>query len=120
LFTSGRGDDQARGGEYEVAKKPEAPANWAQARAQIDRGATGDKIAADDPAAAPLGTDAEAGGASTPAEQIARSLQLERHGENARAAAQAPLTAGRRQLVPWLVVIVALAIAVVIALVVAG
>jgi hypothetical protein len=103
-----------------VTRKPEAPTNWAPARARIDRGETGDKIAADDPAAAPLGTDAEAGGASTPAEAIARSARLQSHGGDARAAAQAPLTAGRRQLVPWLVVILALAIAVVVALVVAG
>jgi hypothetical protein len=103
-----------------VAEKPEAPVNWAQARARIDRGDTGDKIAVDDPAAAPLGTDAEAGGASTSPADIARSVQLQSHGEGARAAARAPLTAGRRQLVPWLVVILALAIAVILALLVAG
>jgi hypothetical protein len=103
-----------------VAQKPEAPVNWAQARARIDRGETGDKIAVDDPAMAPLGTDAEAGGASTPAGDIARSFELQSHGENARAAARAPRTAGRRQLVPWLVVILALALAVILALLVAG
>ena len=38
-------------------------------RAAIDRGLTGDKVPGSDPAAAPLGTDAEAGGAPpTPAE----------------------------------------------------
>ena len=38
-------------------------------RAAIDRGHAGDKVPGSDPAAAPLGTDAEAGGASpTPAE----------------------------------------------------
>jgi hypothetical protein len=42
-----------------------------------------------------------------------------RPGGEARAAAQAPRTAGRRQLVPWLVVILALAIAVIAALLVA-
>jgi CubicO group peptidase (beta-lactamase class C family) len=103
-----------------VAKRPEAPTNWAQARAQIDRGETGDKIAADDPAAAPLGTDAEAGGVSTSPADIARSVELQSHGEDARAAAQAPRTADRRQLVPWLVVILALAIAVTLALLIAG
>jgi hypothetical protein len=76
----------------------------------------GDKIAVHDPAAAPLGTDA----ASTPAEHIARSLHLEQHGEDARAVGQAPLTAGRRQLVPWLLVVMVLALAVIIALLVAG
>jgi hypothetical protein len=38
-------------------------------RADIDRGLTGDKVPGFDPAAAPLGTDAEAGGTPpTPAE----------------------------------------------------
>jgi hypothetical protein len=103
-----------------VAEKPAAQTNWAQARAQIERGGTGDKIAGVDPAAAPLGTDAEAGGVSTAAEDIARSARLQRLGGDARAAAQAPLTADRRQLVPWLVVIVTLGIAVTVALLVAG
>lgn len=103
-----------------MADKPEASLNWAQARARIDRGDTGDKIAVNDPAAAPLGTDAEAGGVSTSAGDIARSIALQSEGEAARAAAQAPRTAGRRQLLPWLVVTLALAVAVIVALVVAG
>lgn len=37
-----------------------------QLRADIDAGRTGDKVAHPDPAAAPLVTDAEAGGDSTP------------------------------------------------------
>jgi hypothetical protein len=37
-----------------------------QLRADIDAGRTGDKVAHPDPAAAPLETDAEAGGDSTP------------------------------------------------------
>lgn len=36
--------------------------NWDQVRRRVDTGATGDKVAFPDPAAAPLGTDAEAGG----------------------------------------------------------
>ena len=36
--------------------------NSAQLRNEIDRGETGDKVAAPDPAAAPLGTDDEAAG----------------------------------------------------------
>jgi len=103
-----------------VAEKPEAATNWAQARARIDRGETGDKIAVNDPAAAPLGTDAEAGGMSTSPEDIARSVHLETLGGNARAAAQAPRTARRRQLVPWLVLILALATAAILALLVAS
>lgn len=54
--------------------------NWAQVRDRIDRGETGDKIAVEDPAAAPLGTDAEAGGSATAAEHIERSARLEQAG----------------------------------------
>jgi hypothetical protein len=48
----GRPDYQARPHERKI---PE------QTRAEIDSGKTGDKIAMTDPAAAPLGSDAEAG-----------------------------------------------------------
>jgi hypothetical protein len=45
-----------------------------QLRNRIDRGLAGDKVAMPDPAAAPLGTDAEAAGASpTPQE---RALEI--------------------------------------------
>lgn len=102
-----------------MADKRDAPTNWAQARAQIDRGETGDKIAALDPAAAPLGTDAEAGGAPTKPEDIARSAHQQMQGAPARATAQAPRPSMRSRLVPWLVVGLALAAAVVVALLVA-
>ena len=62
--------------------------NWSQVRARIDRGETGDKRAVEDPAAAPLGTDAEAGGASSLSEAVARSAAAETAGPAARAAAQ--------------------------------
>lgn len=39
---------------------------WQWLRSATDRGATGDKVPVSDPAAAPLGTDAEAGGAVAP------------------------------------------------------
>jgi hypothetical protein len=39
--------------------------NGEQLRSDIDSGRTGDKVDHPDPAAAPLGTDAEAGGAAT-------------------------------------------------------
>lgn len=39
-------------------------------RHDIDRGLTGEKVASSDPAAAPLGTDAEAGGAPPTPEEI--------------------------------------------------
>ncbi|HEX5079378.1 MAG TPA: hypothetical protein VFV80_09530 [Geminicoccaceae bacterium] len=59
------------------AKTPERAENWPQARERIDRGETGDKVAVLDPAAAPLGTDAEAGGWPTASEDIARSTAAE-------------------------------------------
>lgn len=49
--------------------------NWAQVREAIDAGRTGDKVKVLDPAVASLGTDAEAGGASTSAEDLARSVE---------------------------------------------
>jgi hypothetical protein len=49
---------------------------------------TGDKRAAEDPAAAALGTDAEAGGSSTDREHITRSAAAEQAGPAARAATQ--------------------------------
>lgn len=39
-------------------------------REQIDHGRTGDKVDFEDPAAAPLGTDAEAGGAPPTPDQV--------------------------------------------------
>ena len=41
-----------------------------QLRQQIDSGLTGEKVAMPDPAAAPLGTDAEAGGAPPTAAEL--------------------------------------------------
>lgn len=42
-------------------------------RADIDRGRTGDKVPASDPAAAPLGTDEEAAGTPIPPQAIAHA-----------------------------------------------
>ncbi len=54
-------------------------------RADIDAGKTGDKVAASDPAAAPLGTDEEAGGMTTPDEALEKARRAEvRLGQNAR------------------------------------
>ncbi|MDO9442400.1 MAG: hypothetical protein Q7T73_16050 [Beijerinckiaceae bacterium] len=46
-------------------------------RADIDSGRTGDKIDHSDPAAAPLGTDDEAGGAPPSAAAMSRARQYE-------------------------------------------
>jgi len=47
-------------------------------RIDIDRGSMGDKVAWPDPAAAPLGTDDEAGGAPPTAEERALAAEQER------------------------------------------
>lgn len=47
--------------------------NWSQVRKRTDSGKTGDKVDYPDPAAAPLGTDEEAGGARTAEEDIAQA-----------------------------------------------
>jgi hypothetical protein len=46
-------------------------------RDEIDRGGTGDKVAFSDPAAAPLGTDAEAGGHAPDRDQVKRAAAHE-------------------------------------------
>jgi len=48
--------------------------NWQKVRQQIDSGGGNDKIDYLDPTAAPLGTDEEAGGATTPPSVIARKM----------------------------------------------
>src|SRR3954466_15401286 len=53
-------------------------ANVDQLRADIDRGLTGDKVEASDPAAAPLGTDEEAAGTPVPPHAIAAARKTER------------------------------------------
>lgn len=47
--------------------------NWSQARKRTDQGKAHDKVNYPDPAAAPLGTDEEAGGARTSEEDIAHA-----------------------------------------------
>lgn len=54
---------------------PSAEAN--RMRADIDRGLTGDKVPATDPAAAPLGTDDEAAG-TTPPHGVSRDAVVPR------------------------------------------
>ncbi|MEC7760908.1 MAG: hypothetical protein VX874_03220 [Pseudomonadota bacterium] len=61
-----------------------------QLRDRIDQGATADKVDHPDPAAAPLGTDAEAGGAPPTRAQVAQAMRDEvAHG--AEAAGTEPL-----------------------------
>jgi hypothetical protein len=55
-------------------------------RQNIDKGRSGDKVRMPDPAAAPLGTDDEAGGAPATAEEV----ELARRNEVGRDLGQAP------------------------------
>lgn len=75
----------------------ERPPTSDQLRHDIDEGLTGDRSAASDPAAAPLGTDEEAAGAGPSGEEIAEARRLERaHGDSAHtnAASRAGSPAG--------------------------
>ena len=103
-----------------MAEQAKAWSNAEQARAAIDHGETGDKIAHPDPATAPLGTDAEAGGAAGAGAPAAPALDRENSSPEARAMAQAPRIAPRRRYVPWLVAGLAVALAAVAALAIAA
>ncbi|MBB06409.1 MAG: hypothetical protein CML03_13010 [Pseudooceanicola sp.] len=67
---------EAKGIDRDGDETPD-PAGAARLREEIDRGGTGDKVAFSDPAAAPLGTDAEAGGAPPTREQVERAAAME-------------------------------------------
>ncbi len=58
-------------------RKPAKTPNADQLRAAIDSGKTGDKVAFPDPAAAPLGTDAEAGGAPPASDELNQAFTAE-------------------------------------------
>jgi hypothetical protein len=99
-----------------VAEAPRPTAtNWAQARDQIDSGATGDKVGYPDPATTPLGTDAEAGGSSTPPEVIAQNVRNEQQTRPARGPAHPKVSMS-----PWLFVGVGAVALVIVVLLVAG
>lgn len=62
-------------------------------RHDIDRGRTGDKVGHPDPAAAPLGTDAEAGGDPPSEEQLAEARRQElSHGPGPKAKGKRPVS----------------------------
>lgn len=67
-------------------KKPTA----AQLRGDIDAGKSGDKTPSFDPAAAPMETDAEAGGAAPTPDEIAQARSHERRGVKGRRNAAVP------------------------------
>jgi hypothetical protein len=59
-------------------QQPRTGATAAQLKSDIDSGLTGDKVGGFDPGAAPLGTDAEAGGAPHDPELLALAREQER------------------------------------------
>ncbi|HYD72939.1 MAG TPA: hypothetical protein VEF55_07355 [Candidatus Binatia bacterium] len=67
-------------------KKPTA----AQLRGDINSGKTGDKTPGFDPAAAPMETDAEAGGAPPTPQEVAQARANERRGIEGRRNSAAP------------------------------
>jgi hypothetical protein len=70
----------------------------AQLRDDIDSGRTGDKVAAIDHAAAPLGTDEEVAGTPVPPDLIARTRGIERKSIGDATAASQKTVAGRLML----------------------
>lgn len=78
-------------------------AEAARLRDDIDSGSTGEKVAFSDPAAAPLGTDAEAGGAAPRPEAAAEARRREadasapREPQPTPAERQAPAIPGARR-----------------------
>ena len=67
-------DDDKAPESWKPGKKPNAD----MLRRDIDSGKTGDKVGFPDPAAAPLGTDAEAGGNGATREELKTARQQER------------------------------------------
>jgi hypothetical protein len=91
--------------ELAMASRRQTPETVERLRADIDRGLTGEKVAASDPAAAPLGSDAEAAGFPPTSSEI----ELE-----ARARTLPPPTVGRGR--TWIGVAAVLALAIALAL----
>jgi hypothetical protein len=73
-----------------MAKHPSGKPTSAQLRGDIDRGETGDKTPGVDPAAAPMETDAEAGGSPPTPAEVAQARDLERRGVKGKRNAAAP------------------------------
>lgn len=90
------------------------PRNVDQYRHETDAGTYGDKVAVGDPAAAPVGTDEEAGGTPTPPHIVAATAAHQRsiaQGEAATTAREAStLTSTRRtrSAIGWVLLLLAL------------
>lgn len=72
-----------------AAKADRRDSRVEQLRHQIDTGRTGDKVDYPDPAAAPLGSDAEAGGHPPETDMVAHARRQERAGSGPSDTAQA-------------------------------
>lgn len=72
---------RSQDGKSEARQSPKShrdgSAKVARLRDEIDSGRSDDKVAANDPAAAPLGTDAEAGGYPPSAAEADRAAEIE-------------------------------------------
>jgi hypothetical protein len=90
------------------------PRNLDQYRHETDAGRFGDKVAVGDPAAAPIGTDEEAGGFSTPPHIVAAtaahqaSLARGEAATRAQAASAVASRRGDRAAFGWLLLLFAL------------
>ncbi len=80
-----------------------------QLRDDIDTGHTGDKVGYTDPASAPLGTDAEAGGASPTAAEVSQARTAETRRPDAPAAdtgrpvSSEPVEGSKSKMMWWIV-----------------
>ena len=90
----------------------------AQLRDEIDRGGTGDKVAFSDPAAAPLGTDAEAGGHPPDRDQVKRAAAVETPRAKPEDRKKGPAELHGNRLSPRVLVIAAVAVITLIVVVV--
>lgn len=107
--------DQDRSGNA-TSEGGSGAAGAARLRDRIDRGASGDKVAFKDPAAAPLGTDDEAAGTPPTAAQVSTAMQQEAYrSEKAdRKPGPADVQGARSRPPGWLIVAGVLGLAVLV------
>ena len=105
---SGERDETARGRR----ERPTEGATADQLRSDIDSGRAQDKVPNSDPAAAPLGTDAEAAGNPPTVEEVELARQREVSGRASRAAAESRDTSATEDGAPRRIAFALLAIVV--------
>ncbi|NDU99782.1 hypothetical protein [Pseudoroseicyclus tamaricis] len=105
-----------------MADDTKRPETTSQLRDDIDRGGAGDKVAFEDPSAAPLGTDDEAAGTPPTKAQVDAAARAETHrAEPARTVKgpddlQSPKASGSSHVGTWIAIAAAVIIIVVLAL----